>query len=296
MRSKVVTLVAGAVLAVVATSLMIGLVSPDGDVGHKQKVPSAAADTPRPATAPLSTRAPTPPTAARAPLAVRGIWPGRPDTVDVADGQVDWCPAVRLTHAAEAEAEFGRKATRTAACAAVDFVFTHRYSTLSLPRPDYSAADFSPALRAFTDSTQETYRSRINQFIASPRDDTALGLVLLRGHGTAGDAISAGAGRVFYGPAGSTRGYRGRSVWINPQWSAVRISVDRTKAEPRIVATFDASAAMPVFNTSVHRDDMLTISTQAQMYLRHAEAGRWLIGGWSKMSTGTPTYSALVVS
>src|SRR5690242_19532317 len=126
-RSKWITVLAGAIAAVVLISVAIGLTSPDGTVGDKAK-PSATATRTTPSPSPTTTTSPpTPsakpakPTAARAPVSVRGPWPGHPASVTEDGDSVDWCPAVRTTGAAEAEDVFGKAAVDRAACAAVRF-------------------------------------------------------------------------------------------------------------------------------------------------------------------------------
>ncbi|WP_157413014.1 hypothetical protein [Aeromicrobium sp. Root236] len=306
MRSKWITVLAGAIAAVVLISVAIGLTSPDGTVGDKAE-PSATATrtTPGPTPAPSSPTTsakptePARPTAARAPLSVRGPWPGHPGSVTEDGDTVDWCPAVRTTGAAEAEAVFGKAAVDRAACTAVRFIFGKRYSRLAIPRRSYDAQDLDFVLPALAPSTVDAFRPRINAFVAYPdsvdvRDE--LGLIAFRGEGTPSGAAhtSAGAGRVFYGKAYSTNGYRNRAVWINPTWSKVAISVDRSKAEPRIVATLDASAAVPVFNPAERRDDMLTVPTHALLYLRQDGGQAWKIGGW-RITSGTYDYARLTV-
>jgi hypothetical protein len=298
-KSKWITLLAGAIAAVVAVSVVVGLTAPDGSVGDTTRT---AATITTPSRAPSSaTPTPTPaadqPTADRAPATVRGTWPGRPAATKVRGSRVDWCPAVRVEGAAEAERVFGTGATRAAACAAVRFVLDRRYSRISLPRHSYTAADLDFVLPALTDTAAATYRSRVAWFVAAPSNTAGragLGLVLLRGTSTAGHA-DAGRGRVFYGPAHTTTGYRGRSAWINPTWSRVSIRVDRAKATPRIVATLDASAAVPVFNPAKDTDDMMTVPTRARLILRHQGGQSWLIGGWDSLTTGPSTYARLTV-
>jgi hypothetical protein len=204
---------------------------------------------------------------------------------------------VRTTGAAEAEEVFGSAAVDRAACAAVRFVFGKRYSRLAIPRDSYAAKDLDFVLPSLAASTVDAYRPRISTFVAYPdsvdaRDE--LGLVVLRGEGTPAGAehTSAGNGRVFYGKAYSADGYRGRAAWINPTWSKVTISVDRSKAEPRIVATLDASAAVPVFNTAERRDDMLTVPTRATFFMRRDNGSAWKIGGW-RITSGTYDYARL---
>jgi hypothetical protein len=298
-RSKWITMLAGVIAAVVLVSVVIGLASPDGTVDRatpsKTATPTASATTP----APTPTPTPTRPTAARAPAAVAGSWPGRPDSVTGDGSSIDWCPAVRTTGAAEANQLFGKRAVDKAACAAVQFIFEKRYSRLAIPRRSYDANDLDFVLPALATSTADAFRPRINTFVAYPdsidaRDE--LGLVVLRGEGTPAGAkhTSAGSGRVFYGKAFSTKGYRGRAAWINPTWSKVAISVDRSKAEPRIVATLDASAAVPVFNTARRRDDMLMVPTHATFFLRRDNGTAWKIGGW-RITGGPYDYARLTL-
>ena len=299
-RSKWITMLAGVIAAVVLVSVVIGLASPDGTVDDKDlATPTVTTTAPPPAspTTPAPTPAAARPSAARAPATVAGSWPGRPDSVTGDGASVDWCPAVRTTGAAEAEKVFGKSAVDKAACAAVQFIFSKRYSRLAIPRTSYDAKDLDFVLPALASSTVDAFRPRVSTFVAYPdsidaRDE--IGLVVLRGEGTPAGAkhTSAGSGRVFYGKAFSTNGYRDRAAWINPAWSKVAISVDRSKAEPRIVATLDASAAMPVFNTAKGRDDMLTIPTHAMFFLRRDQGTAWKIGGW-RIDSGTYDYARL---
>jgi hypothetical protein len=296
-RSKWITMLAGVIAAVVLVSVAIGLTSPDGTVGdHDDAKPSARTTTPTPTATPTVTPV-SRPSAQEAPPSVAGSWPGRPDAVtDNGGSAVDWCPAVRTTGAAEAEQVFGKAAVDNAACAAVRFIFSKRYSRLAIPRNAYAAKDLDFVLLALASSTVDAYRPRINTFVAYPNSVDArdeLGLVVFRGEGTPAGAkhTSAGNGRVFYGKAFSMNGYRDRAAWINPTWSKIGISVDRSKAEPRIVATLDASAAVPVFNTAERRDDMLTVPTHAMFYLRR-DGSTWKIGGW-RITSGTYDYARL---
>lgn len=300
MKSKWVMALACAIAVVVTVSVSIGLASPDGSMdGVERPRNSAIAPSPTPTPVPTGTEPTgTVPTADLAPIAVRGMWPGRPDRVRLAGHSIDWCPGVRTTGAAEAEQIFGAEAVDAAACAAVGFVLEERYSRLSLPRRSYEVSDFSGVLDSLTVATAQTYRQRISRFIAAPgcRDAAeALGLVLLRGE-VSGDHSSAGSGRIFYGPALTTRGYRDRAVWINPTWTTVAISVDRAKAEPRIVAAFKASASLPVFDTSSKSDQMMTIETAATLYMRANGTKSWRVGGWTSLTTGTPTFHPLRVA
>ena len=298
-RSRWVTMLAVAVVAVVVISVSIGLASPDGTVGDGDDTSTAATGRPAPTTSsptPAASTAPPEPTADLAPEAVRGTYPGRPSATTTEGGVVDWCPAVRTRGAAEAEREFGKAATRAAACTAVAFVLDQRYSRLSLPRRSYDAGDFEDVLSSLAPPTVDAYRPRIDRFVATPSAKGAedLGLVLFHQRATAGDHVSAGKGRVFYGRAFTTRGYRDRAVWINPTWSTVHIRVDRAKSEPRIVASFEASAAVPVFHTERSRDDMMVVPTRATFFLRHEGGSRWRIGGWD-IDGGAPRYEPLDV-
>ena len=302
-RSKWITMLAGVIAAVVLVSVAIGLSSPDGKVSDAKATPSAKPTaTPTASPTPSQTPTPTPtpdstPSAELAPASVAGSWPGRPAAVTGDGSSIDWCPAVRTTGAADAEKVFGKAAVDKAACTAVQFVFGKRYSRLAIPRRSYHAKDLDFVLPALASSTVNAFRPRVNTFVAYPdsvdaRDE--LGLIALRGEGTPAGAkhTSAGKGRVFYGKAFSADGYRDRAAWVNPSWSKVTISVDRSKAEPRIVATLDASAAIPVFNAAERRDDMLTIPTHAQFFLRRDNGSAWKIGGW-RITSGTYDYAQL---
>ncbi|MEJ7633723.1 hypothetical protein [Aeromicrobium sp.] len=306
MRSKWSTILAGVISCVVLASVALVLASPDGSVGDDRARPTSTATTegepstatPSPSPSSTATTAAPEPSGRLAPASVRGPWPGRPDAATADGSKVDWCPAVRTTGAAEAQREFGKARVLRAACAAVSFIFDRRYSRLSLPRSSYAAKDLDFVLPALTESAVRGYRPRINTFLANPdsvdaRED--LGLVLFRGEGTAKGAkhASAGRGRVFYGTAFTTKGYRHRDEWINPKWSRVRISVDRSKAEPRIVARLEASASAPVFNTSIRRHDMVTVPTSATFFLRREGRG-WRIGGWD-ITSGSYAYRRLAL-
>lgn len=277
--------VAALVVAVVAFSVVLGLTAPDGSL-QDDAVSAAATPSPAPPTAtaaPATTPAAATASSDLAPRAVVGPWPGRPDAVEITGDTVDWCPAVTTTDSADAVRTFGEDRVEAAACAAVSFVLDQRYSSLALPRTTYRPSDFDGVLAALSDATATTYyRPRINDFIAH-RDSAAaterLGVVLL---------TTAGPDHVFYGPKGTTRGYRDRAVWINPRWSTVAVGVDRTRATPRLVATFTASAAVPVFNTARRRDDMLTVPTTARLVLRE-QGEDWVIGGWDLTGGATST-------
>ncbi len=179
------------------------------------------------------------------------------------------------------------------------FVFEKRYSRLSIPRQSYKRSGFDFVLKSLSAETASgVYRPRIDAFVANPgslsaRD--ALGLVLLRGNGKSGGHTSAGSGRVYYGKAYTTDGYTGRAVWINPKWSKVAISVDRSLATPRIAAKLTAKASLPVFNTAADRDDMLTVATSATYFLRHGGGTKWSIGGWT-VTTNTIGFAPLKVN
>lgn len=290
-RSPWITLLAGIIAAVVLLSVAIGLASPDGSVGiDDARATPTTSGRPTPSASPKPSAAPKPkeptPTADLAPVSVRGPWPGRPRATKVDGSKVDWCPAVRTRGAGEADRVFGKAAARRAACAAVEFVFDQRYSRLALPRRSYDAKDLDFVLRSLTPSTAAAYRTRVAAFVGDPgnahgRDE--LGLVLFRGEGTSAGArhAAAGNGHVFYGKAYTTSGYRNRAVWINPTWSRVTISVDRSKSRPRILATLQASAAIPVYDTGERRDDMLTVPTEAAFFLSLHDMKSWRIDGWT---------------
>jgi hypothetical protein len=286
-KTRWLTVFAGVVTAIVLVSVAMGFANPDGSVGDK---PSASR-TPNPSStqssAPTETPTPTadPPSAERAPASVNGVWPGHPAAATVVGDKVNWCPAVHITGADEARRTFGAEAVDAAACDAVRFVFEQRYSRLSIPRKSYQRSSFDfvwPALSSVTAS--QVYRPRIDAFVANPGSvaaRNALGLVLLRGAGTSDGHTSAGVGRVYYGKAYTADGYLDRAVWINPRWSKVAISVDRSLATPRIAAKLTAEASIPVFNPDEKRDDMLTVATSATYYLRHGGGTKWSIGGWT---------------
>ncbi|MGA8851856.1 MAG: hypothetical protein WB508_09060 [Aeromicrobium sp.] len=281
MLTKAVAVVAGIVLAAVGVSMAIGLTAPDGTVGESAR----AAPTQRPSASPEPLE--PAPTSDVAPASVSGTWPGRPAAVTVDGSAVDWCPAVTTEASAEAVEQFGREQVESAACAAVSFVFDHRYSRLSLPRSSYERGDFDEVLSALSRTTvNAVYRSRIADFVSSPSNTGAkrLGLVLLR---------SAGEDHEFYGTKNSADGYDDRAVWINPRWSTVVVGVDRAKATPRLTARLTAQASIPVFATEAGRDDMLTIPTTATFFLRD-EMGRWVIGGWT-IDSGRSSLDPLAV-
>jgi hypothetical protein len=286
-RSTWVTILAVTVAAVVLLSLVIGLTSPDGTVKHRaDRAEPTTGSTPTATPTPAATsRRPVKVSAALAPASVRGLWPGRPRKAAVKGSRVDWCPAVRTTGSAEADRVFGHAAVERAACAAVRFVFEKRYSRLALPRRAYTADDLAFVLPSLAPSIVPTYRARIQALVASPSSDRArddLGLLLFRGGPSAAPGhASAGAGRVFYGKAFSTSGYRHRAVWINPRWSTVAIGIDRSRGEPRVVATFHASAATPVLNVAPRRSDMLVAATEASFQLRPGRSRSWLVDGWT---------------
>lgn len=303
MKTKALTIFAGAVTAVVVASVAIGLAAPDGSVGDKPVASSTATASPTPSGAPSATPKPGPaadaPSAALAPQSVSGVWPGRPAKAKVTGNQVNWCPAVRVTGETEAVRLFGKKAVDAAACTAVRFIFDKRYSRLSIPRQSYKSASFDFVLPALTTETVNSYyRPRIAEFVANPGSISArdaLGLVLLRGEGVIGKHNSAGPGRVYYGKPFTTSGYQDRAVWINPKWSTVAISLDYSKSQPRIAAKLTAQASVPVFNTAAKRDDMLTVATSATYLLRHGSGTQWAIGAWT-VTTNTLGFAELKVN
>lgn len=301
MKTKWLTVFAGAVTAVVLVSLAMGFAAPDGSVGDKPTASSTptASETATPTPTPTAEPPPEPAKAALAPESVRGVWPGRPGKVTVTGKKVNWCPAVRITGEADAVRVFGAKAVDAAACSAVRFMFEKRYSRLSLPRKSYKRSNFDFVLPSLSSTTAtQIYKPRINAFVANPGSGAArdeLGLVLLRGEGKSGKHTSAGRGRVFYGKAYTTQGYLDRAAWINPKWSTVSISVDYAKAQPRIAAKLTGKASVPVFNSAKKRDDMLTVATSATYFLRHGGGSKWSVGGWT-VTTNTLGFFPLKVN
>lgn len=310
MRSAVRLLI-GAVLVVVAASVAIGLASPDGTVrGTVPAAPTATVTSAAPSATPATTPAGAGDTDERerrrgpdrAPASVAGTWPGVPDRMVADDGSVDWCRGVRTSGDTEAVRVFGRAAVDDAACAAVRFVFEHRYSRLSLPRRTYRAADFDDVAASLSPRTvADVYRPRVDRFVTDPASDTAgeqLGLVLFTGRSTPAGAkhASAGAGHVFFGPTFSRRGYAGRAAWVEPTWSTVAVRVDRAAATPRLETRLTASAAMPVWSTTARRDAMMIVPTRATFVLRQASGSAtdapWRIDGWT-ISRGRVSYAAL---
>ena len=298
----------GVIVVVALGSVLIGLASPDGSVDGAVKPvnqgprPTSATTPPSASPTATPTEEPAPGSSGPdlAPASVAGTWPGLPAKATATGKDVDWCGAVTTTGAREAERVFGRKAVDAAACAAVGFVLDHRYSRLSLPRTTYEASDFDTILPSIDPPTvADVYRPRIASFIADARSDTAgeqLGLVLFTARDTPRGAehASAGRGHVFYGPAFTRDGYKDRAVWINPTWSSVEISVDRSSSEPRIRATLTASAALPVYATTTRSDAMLTIPTRATFLLRHGGGTTWRINGWT-ITRGDAAYAPLRV-
>ena len=281
MRTKWLTVFAGVITAIVFVSVAMGFANPDGSVGDKP----TTSGTPTASSTKSSDPTPDPPSADRVPASVTGVWPGLPAAATVVGDKVNWCPAVHITGADEAQSLFGAEAVNAAACDAVRFVFEQRYSRLSIPRKSYKRSSFDFVLPALSSSTaSEVYAPRVAAFVANPDNVSArdaLGLVLLRGAGTSHGHTSAGLGRVYYGKAYSADGYRGRAVWINPTWSKVAISVDRSTGQPRIAAKLTAKASIPVFNPGEKRDDMLAVATSATYYLRHDGGTRWSINEWT---------------
>lgn len=311
MRSRALRLLIGTVLVVVVASVAIGLASPDGSVRGTARSTSATPAPASPGPTATATGATTPAPRDgddrgpdRAPASVAGTWPGAPDEVVADDGSVDWCRGVSTSGDAEAVRGLGQAAVDEAACAAVQFVFEHRYSRLALPRRDYRAADFDGVMGSLAPRTvADVYRPRVDRFVAAPTSDTAgeqLGLVLFTGRSTPSGAehASAGAGHVFYGPAFSTRGYARRSAWIDPTWSTVAVRVDRSTGAPRLEARLTASAAMPVWSTTARRDAMMTVPTRAIFTLRRAGGSTgtapWRIDGWT-ISRGSVSYAPLSI-
>lgn len=291
MRSRILLAVASVVVLVVGTSVAIGMTRPDGRVGDIDASAQATAPTPTSTpTTPTPTPAPTvaSPDPNLAPVAVAGTWPGRPDAAVVEGDEVDWCPAVSTEASSAATSALGREQVDAAACAAVSFVLDHRYSRLAIPRPSYRASDFDSVLSSIAAATRDTfYRPRVSTFVRQPSTGNAerLGLVLFRG--------GPGSGYRFYGPADSTKGYADRAVWINPTFSKVRASLGTGRSVTRVVTSFTAAAAVPVFDTGAGTDAMMVVPTRASITVRK-EGGGWKVSAFD-LYTGPASFDALDV-
>lgn len=294
MRSRVITAVAATVLVVVGCAVALGLTAPDGSVRGatapnvvtSRTTPTPTATTPSPTSEPTETA--SEPSADLAPAEVSGVWPGRPSAAKVDGDDIDWCGAVKVSASNGATSTFGAEQTKAAACAAVSFVFDERYSRRSLPRSSYKKSDFDSALAAFAQATgSAVYRPRIAAFVAHPTTTNGenLGLVMLRGR--------PGSGYRFYGPKNTAKGYADRAIWINPTWSTVKVTLDTSKASPRLTARFTASAAVPVFDTRRDRDAMMTVPTDATLVMRR-EGKAWKIGSF-QIHTGAAGFTSLRV-
>ena len=216
----------------------------------------------------------------RAPSSVSELWAGRPQAARLEGDRVDWCGAVKVD---------GPQTTSAAACAAVTFIFDHRYSRLSMPRGSYRASDFERAAAAITRATrQASYNTRVTAFVARPTRIAGerLGLVAMA-------ASDLSPGYSYYGAPKPLDGYIDRSVWINPTWSTVRAREDFSRSAPRIAVSFTAQADLPVFDTQRKRDAMVTVSSDVTMTLRN-EDGTWKVASF-QIAAGRPSYSPLVV-
>lgn len=307
-RTRWLTLLAGLIVSLTVLSVVIGLTSPDGDVSRPESPSPVLPGTPQPGgeleepgavPAPDHTTAP----GSHAPEATRGVWPGLPSGVAVDDPRVRWCTGVTTNAAPAARRVFGDEAVADTACAAVELLFTHRYSRLALPTAGYTVADFETLGEALTPGTwSDVYLPRVRRLVANPDDPSArrdLGLVLFRGTGTPRDAAhaSAGEGRVFYGEAFTPGGYDDRAVWVNPRWSDVSASVDRSQVTPRLRIDLEASAAVPVWDPGSGQHEMLTVPTTATLYYLVTdgkEGGRALVDSWH-LTTGRYVYTPLTV-
>ncbi len=287
MRSRVITAVACVVVLLVGSAVALGLTSPDGSVDGatapnvvtSRTTPTPTATTPSPVVTPTPSPSVVKNNPNLAPSSVSELWAGRPKAAALEGDRVDWCPAVKVS---------GPKSTKKAACAAVAFVFDHRYSRLSLPRKSYERSDFSAVLKSISSNTRQTaYDSRLSSFLSSPSRAAGenLGLVTLQGN--------PGIGYRFYGPANSTKGYKDRSVWINPTWSTVRTRQDFSRAAPRVVASFSASASIPVYNTGRKRDAMMTVPSTVTLTMRE-DNGKWKVASFQIHRT-PPTFGSLAV-
>lgn len=307
-RTRWLTLLAGFIVSLTVLSVVIGLTSPDGDV-DAPATPSPSAPATPPAdeepAEPGATPTPDPadPPDERAPEQTRGLWPGLPAGVAVDETRVRWCTGVTTDATPAARQVFGDEAVTDTACAAVELLFTHRYSRLAVPTTGYTVADFEALGDALTPSTwSNVYLPRVQRLVSNPDDPAArrdLGVMLFRGTGTPSDAAhaSAGQGRVFYGEAFTTDGYDDRAVWINPRWSDVRASVDLAQVQPRLRIDLEASAAVPVWDPASGQHEMLTVPTTATLYYLVTdgkEGGRALVDSW-QLTTGRYVYTPLTV-
>lgn len=281
-----------ALVALVATgAVVIGLTSPDGEVRTSPTASPSATSPAPPSPTPGSTpeqpgEAPEPPgdPAALAPAAVAGTWPGRPAATTESDGVFDWCPAVVVEVSAGARQAVGDDAARAAACRAVSFVFDVRYSRLSLPRDAYTPADFDPVAAALTDQARtRTFPARVAAAVAAPRSAAArqgTGLVALD---------DAGPGRQFFGTPGTEDGYVDRAVWVDPAWSTVRVDLVSTGPRLLLRASFEASAAMPVWSPLAGVAEQLRVPSSVQLTLGGPD---WRVDGWT-LSQGRPSVEPL---
>ena len=281
--------VTAVVLVVSVGAIGLGLVSPDGAVRGSTAPKPSVSPSPSESTPPEPAPSPStePPPADPASLSpVTGVWPGRPAGAVETNGAVDWCGAVEVSVSAAASAAVGDESARLAACRAVAFTFDVRYSTLSLPRQSYAPADFDVVLPHLSSTaTEATYPSRIAAVVASPRSTAAregTGVVLLNGPGP-------GSGRSYFGQAWSLDGYTGRPVWVDPTWSTVRVELQRSGSRPLLTVSFDASAAVPVWNPATSGAEKLTVATSGTYVMAGPD---WRINGWT-LRTDTRGFTAL---
>lgn len=291
MSSWVVKVLTAVVALVAVGAVALGLTSPDGMVRDSPSgaagastSPTTPEPTPSDSPPPDSTSPPSVDPSALAPASVAGTWPGRPAATTEAGGIVDWCPAVTAEVSPAARAAVGEEAARAAACRAVSFVFDVRYSRLSLPRPAYAPTDFDVAAAALTDQARtRTFPTRVAAVVAAPQSRAArqgTGLVLLG---------AAGAGRQFFGTPGTDDGYVDRAVWVDPEWSTVRIDV--VSSGPRVLlrASFDAAAAVPVWNPAAGEAERMRVPSTVQLTLAGPD---WRVDGWT-LSEGPRTVAPL---
>jgi len=299
-RKRWVTLLAGFIISLTAVSVAIGLTSSDGD--DEAPPLSGTPSSPAPTTPAASASPTTPPATPRPTPSATAPSSPAPEQAGATGARSSGCDGVDVTATAAALHTFGDDAIDDTACAAVELLFTHRYSRLALPTRGYTVADFETLGQALTPSTwTNTYLPRVRRLVANPDNVAArrdLGLVLFRGTGTPAGAAhaAAGKGRVFYGPAFTTDGYAEGEVWINRRWSSVRASVDLTRTAPRLRIDLEASAALPVWNPAAKRGEMLTVPTAATLYYslsNDTDGGRALVDSW-RLTTGRYSYTPLV--
>ncbi|HZK35405.1 MAG TPA: hypothetical protein VFC57_00395, partial [Aeromicrobium sp.] len=121
-----------------------------------------------------------------------------------------------------------------------------------------------------TDAYDNRFLPMVKTMIDDPDSKAkreALGLILFHLTDSRPGDKAAAAGHdktyAFLGSPFDGDGYAGRAVWINPKWKRITTGVDRRLGFDRLKINLEASASMPVFNTKLKRDDMMTVATEA---------------------------------